>query len=338
MQKRSDGRIRIGDEDFKLPQINKRLILPFVIVILALIMIFSSFYTIKTDEVGVIKRFGKYTKTTISGLHFKLPLGIDTVTKLKGPNYIFPVEFGYRTLKAGIKTQFVKGKQYEYESLMLTGDLNCAEVTWVVQYRITSPEDYLFKVIGTKNEGPISTFRDVAEAVMRNVVGDHSVDEVIILLRRQIALLVKEEMQKKLDEYHMGVTVENVELQDVNPPDPVKPSFNEVNAATQEMETMVNQAYEAYNKVIPKAKGEAEKTIKQAEGYALNRVNRAQGDATKFNSIYKEYRLSRDVTRRRMFIETLNEILPKIERKYFIDEDLKGLLPLLQLNEKGVVK
>ena len=334
----SDGNIRFGDDEIKLPQINKKMVLIIAVIILGLILVFSSFYTVKTDEVGVIKRFGKYLKTTESGLHFKLPFGIDTVTKVKGSNYIFPVEFGYRTLKAGVKTQFVKGRQYESESLMLTGDLNIAEVTWVVQYRITNPRDYLFNVIGTEEQGPINTIRDVSEAVMRKIVGNHSVDEVIILERRKIAEQVRSEMQGILNNYKIGITIETVELQDVNPPEPVRPSFNEVNASRQEMEKVINQSYEAYNKVIPKAKGEAEKTIKQAEGYALNRTNRAEGDAEKFISIYKQYRLSKDVTRRRIYIEALSLILPKIEKKYVVDKNLKSLLPLLQMNEKGGTK
>ncbi len=334
----SDGNIRFGDDEIKLPQLNKRMIFIIAGIILILIFIFSSFYTVKTDEVGVIKRLGKYLKTTDSGLHFKLPFNIDTVTKVKGSNYIFPVEFGYRTMKAGVETQFIKGKQYEFESQMLTGDLNIAEVSWVVQYRITNPRDYLFNVIGTAQQGPIKTIRDVSEAVTRKIVGDHSVDEVIIIERRSIALQVRQEIQEILDLYKIGVTIETVELQDVNPPEPVRPSFNEVNASRQEMEKVINQAYEAYNKVIPKAKGEAEKTIKQSEGYALNRINRAEGDAKKFISIYEQYRLSKDVTRRRMYIEALSLILPKIEKKYVVDKNLKNLLPLLQMNEKGGAK
>jgi membrane protease subunit HflK len=334
----SNGKIRFGEDEIRLPEFNKNIISGVIVAAIALILAFSSFYTIKTDEVGVIKRFGKYSNTTDPGLHFKLPFGIETVTKVKGPNYIFPAEFGYRTVRAGVKSQFIKGGQFEEESLMLTGDLNCAEVTWVVQYRISDAKDFLFNVLGTDREGPIKTVRDIAEAVMRKIVGDHSVDEVIILSRREIAEQVKTEMQTIIDSYKMGITVETVELQDVNPPNPVKPSFNEVNASRQEMEKAINQAYEAYNKVIPKATGEAEKTIKQAEGYSLNRINSAKGDAEKFISVYQEYKLSRDVTRRRLYIETLSEILPKIEKKYFIDKDLKGLLPLLQLGEKGVEK
>ncbi|MBN2009253.1 FtsH protease activity modulator HflK [candidate division KSB1 bacterium] len=335
MQVGKDGKVQFGDDQFHLPQFNKQAIISVAIIVILAIFIFSSFYTIKTDEIGVIKRFGKYLNTANPGLHFKLPFGIDTIIKLKGSNFIFPVEFGYRTVRPGVQSEIQKGRRFEQESLMLTGDLNCAVVTWVVQYRITDPANYLFKVRGTPREGPINTFRDVSEAVMRKIVGDHSVDEVIILKRRQIAQQVKEEMQEIFNQYEMGVAVENVELQDVNPPDPVKPSFNEVNASRQEMEKALNQAYEAYNKVIPKAKGEAEKTIKQAEGYALDRVNRAQGDANKFIAVYQAYRSSKDVTRRRMYIETMNDILPKIQQKYIVDEDMKGILPLLQLNNQG---
>lgn len=300
--------------------------------LVALILIFSSFYTIKTDEVGVIQRFGAYVNTVKSGLHMKIPFGIDTVTKLKGSDYIFPVEFGYLTTQAGVRSEMRKGKEFEDEALMLTGDLNCAWVTWVVQYRIINHRDYLFNVISeSPKEGPIGTFRDASEAVMRKVVGNHSVDEVIILSRRTIAQLVKGEMQILVDFYKMGMFIETVELQDVTPPDPVKPSFNSVNQAQQQMEKTVNNAWEAYNKVIPKAKGEAEKTIKQAEGYALDRVNRARGDANKFISVYNEYRLSKDVTRRRMYIETMLDVLPKIEKKFIVDKNLKGILPIMNL-------
>ena len=335
MQVSRDGNLRFGDEEIKIPKLNKHFIFSFFIIALILILTLSSIYTVKTDEVGVIKRFGKYLNTTMPGLHFKLPFGIDTIIKVKGSNYIFPVEFGYRTIKADIKSQYNKGSAYNHESLMLTGDLNCAEVTWVVQYRITNPKDYLFNVYGTLQDGPIEAFRDVAESVTRKVVGDHSVDEVIILNRREIAQQVKEEMQTILEYYKIGITVETVELQDVNPPDPVKPSLNEVNSARQEMEKVINQAYESYNKAIPRASGEAEKTISQAEGYALNRINVARGDANKFNAIYNEYRLSKDVTRRRLYIETMNEILPKIDRKYIVDKDLQNIIPLLQFDAKG---
>ena len=209
---------------------------------------------------------------------------------------------------------------------MLTGDLNSAVVEWIVQYRIADPVSYLFKVRHVRE-----IIRDASESVMRQVVGDRSVDEVIILARREVALEAEEQLQIILDSYETGIQVVTLELKDVNPPDPVKPAFNEVNEAKQEKEKMVNEAWEAYNKVIPKASGEAERTIRQAEGYALNRVNRAEGDANKFLAVWQEYTRSKDVTRRRIYLETLNEVLPKIGRKYIVDSDQKGLVPLLRL-------
>lgn len=330
MQQYRRGSFNVGGEEIRLPSINKNHIILALIVLGILLLLVTSFYTIKTDEVGVIKRFGAFSRITDSGLHLKLPFGIESVTKIKGSQYIFREEFGYRTTKPGIRTQIRRDASLLFESLMLTGDLNIATVEWVVQYRIKNPKDYLFNV-----RNVTKTIRDVSESVTRQIIGDHSVDEVIILMRTEIAILIKQEMQKILDRYETGIDIETVELQDVNPPEKVKPSFNEVNEARQEMEKMINQAWEAYNKVIPKAKGEAEKTIRQAEGYELNRINRAQGDAQKFNSIYRAYRLSKDVTKRRLYLEMMTEILPKIDKKYIIDKDQKGLLQLLQLQEGG---
>jgi len=334
MQGYRGGRtVNVGGEEIMLPPINRKFITYGAAIIVLIIIFFSSFYTIKTEEVGVIKRFGKYVRTTLPGLHFKLPLGVETLTKIKGSRYIFREEFGYRTTKPGVRSEIRRDRSLLSESLMLTGDLNIATVEWVVQYRIKDPKSYLFNVRNIRK-----TIRDVSESVTRQIVGDHSVDEVWILLRPKIALNIKENMQKILDKYHTGVEVETVELQDVNPPEKVRPAVNQVNEARQEMEKLINQANEAYNKVIPRAKGEAEKTISQAEGYALDRINRAQGDASKFDAIYKEYRLSKNVTRRRMYLETMSKILPKIERKYVIDKDQRGLLQLLQLQEGGAKK
>jgi membrane protease subunit HflK len=330
---RRGSSFNVGGEEIRLPSISKNHIVIGVIVVIALLLFVTSFYTIKTDEVGVIKLFGKYSRTTSPGLHLKLPFGIESLTKIKGAQYIFREEFGYLTTKPGVRTQIRRDVSHLAESLMLTGDLNIATVEWVVQYRIKNPKDYLFNV-----REITKTIRDIAESVTRQIVGNHSVDEVIILSRREIAQLIREKMQEILDRYQSGVDIETVELQDVNPPDPVKPSFNEVNEARQEMEKMINQAWESYNKVIPKAKGEAEKTIRQAEGYELNRINRAQGDANRFISIYETYRQSRDVTKRRMYLEAMSEILPKIERKYIVDKDQKGLLQLLQLQDRGEKK
>jgi membrane protease subunit HflK len=330
MQGYRKGGFNVGGEEIRLPEINKNHIVIGAILVIALLLFFTSFYTITTDEVGVIKRFGKYSRTTAPGLHLKLPLTIESLAKIKGGQYIFREEFGYQTTKPGVRTQIYRDARNIAESLILTGDLNIATVEWVVQYRIKDPRSYLFNV-----RNIATTIRDISESVTRQIVGNHSVDEVIILSRREIAQLIQEQMQAILDRYECGVDIETVELQDVNPPDKVKPSFNEVNEARQEMEKMINQAWESYNKVIPKAKGEAEKTIRQAEGYELNRVNRAQGDAKRFISIYENYRQSKDVTKRRLYLEAMSEILPKIERKYIIDKDQKGLLQLLQLQDKG---
>ncbi|UCE20534.1 MAG: FtsH protease activity modulator HflK [Gemmatimonadota bacterium] len=321
----------MGGETFQIPAVNRRWVLSIIGAILVLIILVTSFYQIGPDEVGVIKRFGAYVTTTQPGLHLKLPFGIETVTKVR-VKYVFKEEFGFRTLKAGVRSQYARDKSLE-ESLMLTGDLNSAVVEWIVQYKVKDPVAFLFHV-----RGITKTIRDISEAVTRQVVGDRSVDEVIILSRREIALECQEKIQKRLDTYETGIDVVTVELKDVNPPDPVKPSFNEVNEAKQEKDKMVNEAWEAYNKAVPKAEGEAEKTIRQAEGYALNRVNRAQGDANKFQAIWAEYSRAKDVTRRRLYLEALSNVLPNIQKKVILDEDAKSLVPLLQLGKGGETK
>lgn len=312
-----------------IPRLNaKTVIIGIILGILGIVFLSTLLYQVGTEEVGVITRFGKFLATTQPGLHMKIPYGVDRVDKVPVER-VQKEEFGFRTLSAGVRTEFVKGRNPE-ESLMLTGDLNSAIVEWIVQYRISDPVDYLFKVRSVR-----STIRDASETVMRQVVGDRSVDEVIILSRREVAQEAAELLQNILNSYETGIQIVTLELKDVNPPDPVKPAFNEVNEAKQEKERMVNEAWEAYNKVIPKAAGEAEKTIRQAEGYALNRVNRAKGDANKFVAVWKEYNRSKDVTRRRLYLETLDEVLPRVGRKYIIDSEQKGLLQLLSLEEKG---
>ena len=321
----------IGGEEYSVPAISKAMVWIGGLIIIGLILVFTSLYQVGADEAGVIKRFGRYVDTSQPGLHLKLPFGIDKVTKVP-VRRVQKEEFGFKTARAGVRTEYRRGKLLT-ESLMLTGDLNSAVVEWIVQYRVKDPVNYLFKL-----RHVTTTIRDISESVMRQVVGDRSVDEVIILSRREVALEAKQRLQKILDSYGTGIHVVTVELKDVNPPDPVKPAFNEVNEAKQEMERMVNEAWETYNKSVPKASGEAERTIRQAEGYELNRVNRAKGDANKFLAVWKEYNRSQDVTRRRLYLETLNEVLPKIGRKYIIDSEQKGLVQLLQLEEKGEKK
>lgn len=320
--------VNFGGEEIKIPQFKKKHLVQIGLGIFILWVIFSSVYTVETDEVGVIQRFGRYINTTEPGLHFKLPWGIETVQKVK-IRRVFKEEFGFRTVKAGVRTEY-SNRDYSNESLMLTGDLNSALVEWAVQYRIKDPAAYLFNVRNVE-----ATIRYVSEAVMRLIVGDNSVDEVIILSRTHIADEAKVEMQKLLDEYETGVDIVTVVLQDVNPPLPVQPAFNEVNEARQEKERIINEAWETYNSAIPKAKGQAEQQILNAEGYATQRINRAKGDAEKFLSIYREYSKAKDVTRRRMYLEMMNEVYPKVKKKYIVDEDIKSVLPLLQLNGEG---
>jgi membrane protease subunit HflK len=239
-------------------------------------------------------------------------------------------EFGFRTLQAGVRTQY-STRRYEDESLMLTGDLNAAQVEWIVQYRIKDPYKYLFKVRRTEQ-----TFRDVVEAVMREIVGDRTVNEVLTVGRQEIATTAEVKLQELADQYETGIKVEQVVLQDVNPPDEVKPSFNEVNEAQQEKEKLINQAYSEYNKIIPKAEGEALKVIEEARGYALERVNQAKGDAALFTNLYREYIKAKDVTRQRMYLETMSKVLDKVGRKLITDDEAAGILPLFQFDKGGL--
>lgn len=305
---------------------------PALIILLIIIIgyLFTCFYKVGVDEQGVIQRFGRHARTTQPGLHLKLPFGVEKVTKVK-VKHVFKEEFGFRTTRPGVRTQYARGKIDE--SLMLTGDLNVALVEWIVQYRIKNPVHFLFNVSNQKK-----TIRDISEVVMREVVGDRSVTEVLTIGRKEVGAVSKERLQKIYDYYQMGIHIENIILQDVNPPDPVKPSFNEVNEAKQEKEEMINQAWEEYNKAIPAARGEAEKTIREAEGYATKRINRANGDADRFKAIWKEYAGAKDVTRRRMYLESMSEVLAGVDKKYIIDPEHRGLIQFLPLEERREVK
>jgi len=303
-------------------------LLPLVVAgIIILAGLFSSFYSVGPDEVGVIRRFGRYARTTNPGLHLKVPF-VEQVNKVK-VKYIFKEEFGFRTTRAGVVSQY-SPREYFDESLMLTGDLNVLVVEWIVQFKVKDPVKLLFNV-----RNPLRTVRNISEAVMRQVVGDNTVNEVLTTRRVEVNQEVQEQLQKILDSYESGIQIVTVKLQDVNPPDQVKPSFKEFNEAKQEKEKVINQAWEKYNKIIPKARGEAEKTIREAEGYALKRINQAKGDAAKFIATWQAYQSAQDVTRKRLYLETMDEILPKLEKKFIVDSKEKGVLPLLMLNQKG---
>jgi membrane protease subunit HflK len=318
-----------GDE-IKIPKIQlprlpggalKGAIVAFVLLIIAV----SSFYTVGPEEIGVVLRVGKFVRTSDPGLHAKLPFGIESVTKVPIQRQL-KEEFGFQTVSAGVRSQFsVRGR--ESESNMLTGDLNAAVVEWVVQYRIVDPYQYLFRVRNVR-----LTFRAMSEAVMREVVGDRTVNEVLTVGRQEIADLVEQDLQGMCDQYEIGIKVDQVVLQDVNPPDPVKPSFNEVNEAQQEKEKLINEAQSAYNKVIPRARGEALQTISEAEGYALSRVNTARGDSALFVAVFNEYRKAPGITKTRIYLETMNRVLPQMQHKVVVDQDLRSILPLLNLD------
>ena len=299
-----------------------------LVVVLAAIIAFSSVYTIQPEEVGVVLRFGRYVRTAEPGLNFKLPSPLEQVLKVPVQRQL-KQEFGFETVEAGVRTRYAD-RDFEGESLMLTGDLNVAVVEWIAQYRIDDPFKYLFRVRNVSR-----TFRDMNEAVMRSVVGDRSVDEVITIGRLEIEDQAKIKLQELCDRYETGIVVDQIVLQDVNPPDPVKPSFNEVNQAEQERERSINDARAEYNRIIPKARGQAQETIQQAEGYALDRVNRARGDAVAFEEVLAAYQRAPDVTRRRIYLETMEAVYPGVERKLVLDDDLSGVLPLLDLKAAG---
>ena len=307
-------------------------LLPWIVVgFTVLIGLKGIVYSIGPDEVGVIQRFGKYVGLTSSGLHAKMPFGVDKVTPVKVEK-IFKEEFGVRTLRAGVRTEY-SSAQYFDESLMLTGDLNILDVRWIVQFKIKDPVKLLFAV-----RSPIDTIRDISEVVMRRLVGDYSVDEVLTIKREEIDHLAQVETQKILDSYDAGIQIVTVKLLDVNPPEKVKAAFNEVNEAKQEKEKLINQAWEAYNKVIPKAKGTAEKTIREAEGYALDKINRAKGESERFLATLAEYKRVPEITQKRLYLETMMEVLPQVKNKYIIDPKQTSILPLLNLGQKGEVK
>ena len=321
--------IRVGGEEVQIPfSFNRNTVVLGVVAIFVLILLVSGLYSVGPDEQGVVRRFGRYVRTTEPGLHLKLPFGIETAKKIK-VRYVFKQEFGFRTVKAGVRTIYSQ-RDYQDESLMLTGDLNLGVVEWIVQYRVKDAKDYLFNVRDVQE-----TLRAISEAVMREVVGDRSVSEVLTTGRMEVAQEVEQRLQQVLDDYGSGIKIVTVKLQDVNPPDMVKPAFNDVNEAKQEKERMINQAWEFYNKAIPLAEGEAKKMVQSAEGYALNRVNRARGDAVNFLAVWQAYNSARDVTRRRLYLETLSEVLPRVQQKYIFDESQEGLLPFLPLEKGG---
>jgi membrane protease subunit HflK len=297
------------------------------IVVLAIVSVWTSYYTVPSDSVAIVQRFGKYLEQLPPGLHFKIPFGVDRATVVPVKRQL-KQEFGFSTPGANDPFQSPGPRDAKRETQMVTGDLNAALVEWVVQYRISDPTRFLFEV-----RGPSETLRYVSESVMREVVGDRTVDEVITIGRQEIEVEALAGMQGLSTKYAMGLSIDQVQLKNINPPQPVQESFNEVNQAQQEKEKLINEARRDYNRVIPLAEGEKDQRIREADGYRLKRINEAEGDAARFNALLEEYRKAPEVTRRRIYLETMEKVLPSLDSKVIVDETTRGLLPLLHLNK-----
>jgi len=335
----------------RYPGMRWKWIIAAVAVVIIVMGAQTSVYTVPTDSAGVVQRFGRYSRTTEPGIHLKFPLGIEEAVAVPVKR-VQKEEFGFRTLKAGVDTQYlgaeeIEGRRANAEDLMtliresgerisrsttsqlaerareilrgeyvmLTGDLNITDVEWIVQYLIKDARSYLFNI-----REPRQTIRDASQAVMRQLIGNGSVDEAITIGRIEYEVSAKEALQKLLDEYETGIHIVTVKLQSSNPPQKVRPAFNEVNKALQQKETRINEAMKAYNEAVPKTKGEAKKAIETAKGYAAERVNQALGDIAKFESIYAEYAKAPDITKQRMYLETMSKVLPLIPEKWIIEQ------------------
>ncbi len=298
-------------------------------IILFLVMIagiMGSFYTVGTEEKGVVLRLGRFSGITSPGLQFKLPFGIDKVI-LVATERVMKEEFGFRTTGFSGRSTYNK-KGFSNESLVLTGDLNVSDLEWIVQYKIEDPFKYVFNI-----NDPVGTIRDISEAMTRKFVGDANVTDVLTTERAMLATMIQNEIQKVLNSYEIGIRIVTYKFQDVNPPESVKAAFNGVNEAEQQKESLILQARELYNQQVPRARGEGKQMIQEAEGYALERINRAQGEALRFVAVLDEYKKFPEVTRRRLYLETLEKVLPKMRDVIIVDDQAgKGsVLPLLPL-------
>jgi membrane protease subunit HflK len=318
--------VRQGQDRLRviLPSGSPRRVIGIAVLALVGIGAWTAYYTVPSDSVAVVQRFGKYLKDVPPGLHFKLPLGIDQATILPVKRQL-KQEFGFAT--PGAADPYQVSREGKQETNMVTGDLNAVLVDWVVQYRISDPVKFLFDV-----REPRGTLRDVSESVMREVVGDRTVDEVITIGRQEIETEALTKMQALSTKYAMGISIDQVQLKNINPPEPVQASFNEVNQAQLEKEKLINEARRDYNKVIPLAEGEKDQRIREADGYRLKRINEAEGDVARFSALLAEYIKAPEVTRRRIYIETLQDVMPAVRSKIIVDERTRSILPFLNLD------
>tara|TARA_B100001564_G_scaffold305419_1_gene274412 strand:- start:83 stop:1057 length:975 start_codon:yes stop_codon:yes gene_type:complete len=319
-------KIIIGDQEFIVPDKFPKSGVTIGLILVFIYAIWSSIFRVELEEEGVLLTLGEYSGLRQSGIHLKWPAPIQTVIKIPTKREL-EMEFGQRAKTSSNRR--VGRSEIEEESLMLTGDLNVAVVPWKTQYRIAEPDKFLFKV-----KDPIGTFRDMNEAVMREVIGDRSVNEVLTTGRQEIASKMEDKLQKMCDQYENGIKINRILLQKVLPPKQVQDAFNEVNTAEQEKEKMINQALGDYNKIIPRARGEAEQTVQQAEGYAMDRINRAKGDISLFEDLLKAYKKAPEVTKNRIYLETMADVYPNVKQKIILDKELEGVLPLLPLGKE----
>ena len=319
-------KIIIGNQEFMVPDKFPKSGFTIGLILVLIFAVWSSVYRVELEEEGVLLTLGEYSGLAQSGIHLKWPAPIQTVIKIPTKREL-EMEFGQRGQSESKRR--VNRSEVEEESLMLTGDLNVAVVPWKTQYRIAEPDKFLFKV-----KDPIGTFRDMNEAVMREVIGDRSVNEVLTAGRQEIATKMEEKLQEMCNQYENGIKINRILLQKVLPPKQVQDAFNEVNTAEQEKEKMINQALGDYNRIIPRARGEAEQTVQQAEGYSMDRINRAKGDASLYNDLLKAYKKSPEVTRDRIYLETMAKVYPNVKQKIILDKELEGILPLLPLGKE----
>jgi len=315
-------RIIVGDQEVEIPEFNFK-ITPVLIGILV-IWLLTGIYVVGPDEVGVVRTFGEFTRVTQSGLNWKFPSPIETANTPKVTE-VKRIEFGFRSLKNG------QYRTVEKESLMLTGDENIVDAEMIVQYKIKDPVKYLFNIVE-----PELTVREAAEASLRTVVGRNKIDETLTTGKFTIQEETKEQVQSILDKYESGIHIVAVQLQDVSPPKEVIGAFKDVASAKEDKNRMINQAEGYRNDVIPKARGEAEAMIRDAEGFKESRIKRAEGDATKFTTILKEYKKAKSITEKRLFLETMEKVLPGIDKIIVPDKESGNMLNLLNLNPNQI--
>ena len=326
-----DSNTNITTPDIKDILVGVKKFFPVVCIGIAILLVLvagsSSYYTVEPEEKAVVLRLGKVQAIEGSGLHFKIPFGIDTILKVKTER-IFKEEFGFKTSNSSSGRTTYDNRSRLDESLILTGDLNVSEIEWIVQYKVEDPVKFLFSI-----KDPVSTIRDISEAVTRKIIGNANVTDVLTTERASLANAIQIEMQKTLKKFDIGVKIETFKFQDVNPPQKVKAAFNAVNEAEQQRESMIQNAKEQYNNQVPKARGEAKSSLQKAEGYAMERVNIAQGDANRFLALLNEYKKYPDVTRTRMYLETMERIYPKMREIIVVDSETSktGITPLLPL-------